>query len=69
MPINFHNSGRIVTNTTQDWSERVDLCAFEAYQEKFEKIQTYFGPRLPEAQRIGNEMIKTILEKTKKDGE
>ncbi|KAE9969674.1 hypothetical protein BLS_001659 [Venturia inaequalis] len=57
------------TFAARDWSERVNLRSFESYQEKFEKIQTYFGPRLPEAQRIGNEMIKTILEKTKKEEE
>ncbi|TLD37160.1 Prephenate dehydrogenase [Venturia nashicola] len=55
------------TFAARDWSERVNLRSFESYQEKFEKIQMYFGPRLPEAQRIGNEMIKTILEKTKKE--
>lgn len=37
----------------------------EAYQEKFEKIQTYFEPRFPEATKLGNEMIRTIEEKLK----
>lgn len=37
-----------------------------AYREKFEHIQTYFEPRFPEAKRVGNEMIKTILAKTTK---
>jgi len=50
----------------QDWSERVNLRAFDAYKEKFEKVQQYFAPRFPEAQRLGNEMIKTILERTGK---
>ncbi|KIW08335.1 uncharacterized protein PV09_01252 [Verruconis gallopava] len=54
------------TFAARDWSERVDLQAFEAYKEKFEKIQAYFAPRIPEAQRLGNEMIKTIMERTKK---
>lgn len=54
------------TFAARDWSERVDMQAFGAYQEKFEKIQQYFAPRFPEAQRLGNEMIKTIMEKTKK---
>lgn len=36
----------------------------EAYREKFETIQSYFEPRFPEAKRVGNEMIKTILAKT-----
>jgi prephenate dehydrogenase (NADP+) len=51
----------------QDWSKLVDRKSFEAYRVKFEKIQLYFAPRFPEAQKIGNEMIKTILEKTGKD--
>lgn len=34
----------------------------DGYREKFEKIQSYFAPRFPEATRVGNEMIKTIEE-------
>jgi prephenate dehydrogenase (NADP+) len=49
----------------QDWSDRVSFGHFDSYREKFENIQKYFAPRFPEASRIGNEMIKTILEKTK----
>lgn len=37
---------------------------FESYRDRFEKIQNYFAPRFPDAVRVGNEMIKTILEKT-----
>lgn len=37
---------------------------FESYRDRFEKIQSYFAPRFPDAVRVGNEMIKTILEKT-----
>jgi len=54
------------TFAARDWSERVNLRAFDAYKEKFEKVQQYFAPRFPEAQRLGNEMIKTILERTGK---
>lgn len=50
----------------QDWSDRVSLGHMDAYREKFEHIQTYFEPRFPEAKRVGNEMIKTILAKTTK---
>jgi prephenate dehydrogenase (NADP+) len=49
----------------QDWSSRVSLGHFDGYREKFEQIQEYFAPRFPEATRLGNEMLKTILEKTK----
>ena len=40
---------------------------FESYRDRFEKIQSYFAPRFPDAVKIGNEMIKTILEKTTVD--
>ncbi|KAF2663690.1 prephenate dehydrogenase [Microthyrium microscopicum] len=52
------------TFAARDWSDRVSLGHFDSYQEKFERIQNYFAPRFPEASRIGNEMLKTILEKT-----
>jgi prephenate dehydrogenase (NADP+) len=53
------------TFAARDWSSRVSLGHFDGYREKFEHIQSYFAPRFPEATRLGNEMIKTILEKTK----
>lgn len=45
------------------WSDCVSFGNFSSYQDRFERIQTYFAPRFPEATRIGNEMIRTILEK------
>jgi prephenate dehydrogenase (NADP+) len=42
----------------------VSLGNFDGYREKFEKIQSYFAPRFPEASKVGNAMIKTIWEKT-----
>ncbi|KAF2473055.1 Prephenate dehydrogenase [Lindgomyces ingoldianus] len=53
------------TFAARDWSSRVSLGSFNGYRDKFEEIQRYFAPRFPEATRLGNEMIKTILEKTK----
>lgn len=32
----------------------------DGYREKFEKIQRYFAPRVEDATKVGNEMIKTI---------
>jgi prephenate dehydrogenase (NADP+) len=52
------------TFAARDWSQRVSLGLFEPYREKFETIQTYFEPRFKEAAVVGNEMIRTILEKT-----
>ncbi|KAF3037370.1 prephenate dehydrogenase (NADP(+)) [Didymella heteroderae] len=53
------------TFAARDWSQRVILGHFDAYREKFEGIQKYFEPRFPEATKMGNEMIRAILEKTK----
>ncbi|EON64823.1 prephenate dehydrogenase (NADP+) [Coniosporium apollinis CBS 100218] len=53
------------TFAARDWSERVSFGNMDGYREKFEQIQQYFAPRFPEATRLGNEMIKTILEKTR----
>lgn len=55
------------TFAARDWSERVSLGHMDGYREKFEQIQKYFAPRFPEATRLGNEMIRTILEKTRDD--
>ncbi|KAF2843390.1 Prephenate dehydrogenase [Patellaria atrata CBS 101060] len=52
------------TFAARDWSERVTLGNDEAYRRKFEAISEYFAPRFEEATRVGNEMIKAILEKT-----
>lgn len=48
----------------QAWSDCVSFGNFDSYREKFEEIQQHFAPRIPDAVRLGNEMIKTILEKT-----
>jgi len=52
------------TFAARDWSQRVLLGNFDGYREKFEAIHEYFKPRFPDATRVGNEMIRTILEKT-----
>jgi hypothetical protein len=56
--------GHDLTEVLQAWSDCVSFGAFEAYRDRFEKIQQYFAPRFPEAVRVGNEMIRTILERT-----
>jgi hypothetical protein len=48
----------------QAWSDCVSFGNFDSYKERFEEIQQHFEPRFPDAVRLGNEMIKTILEKT-----
>ena len=39
---------------------------FEGYREKFETVASYFAPQFPEARRVGNEMIRTLLERLEK---
>ncbi|ODQ64911.1 prephenate dehydrogenase [Nadsonia fulvescens var. elongata DSM 6958] len=46
------------------WSKIVSFGDFDLYRKEFETTQIYFSEKFPEATRIGNEMIKTILEKT-----
>ena len=52
------------TFAARGWSECVSFGDFASYQDRFERIQSYFAPRFPEATLIGNEMIRAILEKT-----
>lgn len=46
------------------WSDIVAHGDFALYRATFERTQAYFAPMLQEANKIGNEMIKTILKKT-----
>lgn len=50
----------------QAWSDCVSFGDFESYRDRFERIAQYFAPQFPEAAKLGNEMMKTILEKTEK---
>ena len=52
------------TFAARDWSERVSLGNMEGYKAKFQEISEYFAPRFPEATKVGNAMIRTILEQT-----
>ena len=61
----FRSDDLEFTFAARAWSDCVSFGAFEPYRDRFEKIQQYFGPRFPEAVRVGNEMIETILEKTR----
>ena len=49
------------------WCQLVDDGDFEGYRRRFEETTVFFKERgrLEEGVRIGNEMIKTILEKTR----
>lgn len=47
--------------SARTWSSIVTFGNFELYRKTFEEVQTFFEPMLPEANKVGNEMIKTIL--------
>lgn len=47
------------------WSDIVDYEDFAAYQKRFEDAQAYFRPRFDDANKLGNEMIRTIFERTR----
>jgi prephenate dehydrogenase (NADP+) len=59
----FRSDDLEFTFAARGWSDCVSFGNFSSYQDRFERIQTYFAPRFPEATRVGNEMIRTILEK------
>lgn len=60
----FRSDDLEFTFAARAWSDCVSFGAFEAYRDRFETIQKFFAPRFPEAVRLGNEMIKTIMERT-----
>ncbi|SCU92027.1 LAMI_0E08416g1_1 [Lachancea mirantina] len=47
------------------WSAIVSFGEFNLYRKQFEEVQEFFKPMLPEANKIGNEMIKMILSNSK----
>lgn len=53
------------TIAAQTWSNIISFGNFELYKREFEDTQNFFQPMFQEANAIGNEMIKTILERVK----
>ncbi|KOH00483.1 prephenate dehydrogenase (NADP(+)) [Saccharomyces eubayanus] len=51
--------------SAREWSSIVSFSNFELYKKQFQAVQEFFEPMLPEANLIGNEMIKTILSHSK----
>ncbi|CEP61984.1 prephenate dehydrogenase (NADP(+)) LALA0_S04e05094g [Lachancea lanzarotensis] len=45
----------------RSWSSIVSFESYDLYRRQFKEVQDFFKPMLPEANKIGNEMIKTIL--------
>ncbi|KAJ6172541.1 hypothetical protein N7470_001608 [Penicillium chermesinum] len=60
----FRSDDLEFTFAARAWSDCVSFGDFESYRDRFERIASYFSPRFPEAAKLGNEMMKTLLEKT-----
>ena len=57
-----------MTLMSKGWAECVSFSDFESYRKRFTIIQEYFKPRFPEATKIGNEMLRRLVEKTATPG-
>ncbi|KAL4871896.1 hypothetical protein BDV12DRAFT_183453 [Aspergillus spectabilis] len=60
----FRSDDLEFTFAARAWSDCVSFGDFGSYRDRFERIQQYFAPRFADAVSLGNEMMKTILEKT-----
>lgn len=54
------------TFAARSWAECVGLADFETWRKRFESTQEFFRPRFAEARVIGERMMRTIVESTKK---
>ena len=61
----FRSDDLEFTFAARGWSDIVSYEDFASYKKRFELVQQYFEPRFKDASILGNEMIKTIFEKTK----
>lgn len=60
----FRSDDLEFTFAARGWSEAVINGDFNAYRVRFQQPQGYFGPRFPDAIKLGNDMIKTISSRT-----
>ncbi|TGZ85327.1 Prephenate dehydrogenase [Ascodesmis nigricans] len=60
----FRSDDLEFTVAARGWSEVVSFGDFASYRKRFEGVQRFFENRFAEAQRVGNEMITTILSHT-----
>ncbi|KAF8862019.1 Prephenate dehydrogenase [Acephala macrosclerotiorum] len=62
----FRSDDLEFTFAARGWSDCVTFGDFESYKDRFVSTQKFFEPRFKDATKVGNEMIKTILENTSK---
>ncbi|KAI9740710.1 MAG: prephenate dehydrogenase (NADP(+)) [Claussenomyces sp. TS43310] len=60
----FRSDDLEFTFAARGWAECVNFGDFESYRDRFESTQRFFEPRFAEATKVGNQMMKTILENT-----
>lgn len=53
------------TIAARKWADIIAFGNFDLYRSTFEETQRFFQPKLSEANAIGNEMIRTILERVR----
>lgn len=63
----FRSDDLEFTFAARGWSDIVTYKDFESYKKRFETVQKYFEPRFKDATVLGNEMIRTIFERTNKE--
>ncbi|CAN8097303.1 unnamed protein product [Discula destructiva] len=61
----FRSDDLEFTFAARGWAECVSLGHFDTWRERFLETQTFFEPRFVEANKIGNAMIKAVLETIK----
>ena len=62
----FRSDDLEFTFAARGWSDCVTFGDFEGYKDRFVSTQSFFKERFADATKVGNEMMKTILENTKK---
>ncbi|KAI7781786.1 prephenate dehydrogenase [Diaporthe eres] len=60
----FRSDDLEFTFAARGWAECVSLGHFETWMERFKVTQRFFEPRFTEATKIGNAMVKAVLETT-----
>lgn len=62
---NFRKDDLNFVMASREWAFIVSYGDFKLYKTRFEKVQRYFEHMFPEATKVGNQMIKTILKRVK----
>lgn len=65
----FRHDDMEFTFAARRWANIIAMGDYTAYRRLFEETQSFFMPKMAEANAVGNEMIKTILQRVKERGE